>query len=673
MEKNNYNLNKDVLTIKTACGHYRFKIEDADLLEKVETIAATVTNEMKNVDNKLDSRRDNLTQYARLLLTTLNICEKYIKLETKYDQLTHTIKTLKQKKPQSKMSNIPAPVDRDANISGKTHLPTKNHPAGPSMQRDSCLPPQLSDTCEPKQSASSVPREPAPCIDTELAASAPDTGSQFFPSPVGHALPDAVTPDEFTDTQEHEPVSEFAAPAPASEVISTSASVHPMDYEKPEISKKPEISNPTSPPCPKHDASSEPAAVPDPTTEVQSDLFVSLDSKPAMCTPSSPPDSVSTGSDTLSVSVNPYLAVPASPPTTESVSSPEVVAPAADIVETSAADIVETSAADIVETPAADIVETPAADIVETSAADVVETSAADIVETSAADVAEAPPANLNEPSRQFIINTPENNYLSDPAPLISDSASGEYQLPLISFLKSTCNKTEVDHQRIRRDAELLEKKLGYFGIKGEVMGVSPGPVITTFEYKPAPGIKISKIVNLADDLALALSAFSIRIVDPIPGKDVMGIEIPNIKKSMVPFIDIITSADFINIESKIPVCLGKDIIGNPVVVKLETMPHLLIAGATGTGKSVGLNAMITSILYKSSPEEVRFLMIDPKRIELSFYNDIPHLLTPVITDMKKANTALQWLVREMDRRYNLLADSQIRNIKQYNRHYTDF
>ena len=250
-------------------------------------------------------------------------------------------------------------------------------------------------------------------------------------------------------------------------------------------------------------------------------------------------------------------------------------------------------------------------------------------------------------------------------------SIEGAFELPSLEFLKNIDSKTEVDHESIRRDAELLEKKLGYFGIKGEVMGVSPGPVITTFEYKPDPGIKISKIVNLADDLALALSAYSIRIVAPIPGKDVMGIEIPNLKKSIVPFIDIVSSEDFINSTSKLPICLGKDIIGNPVVVELESMPHLLIAGATGTGKSVGLNAMITSILYKSNPDEVKFLMIDPKRIELSLYNDIPHLITPVITDMKKATTALQWMVREMERRYDLLAEYQVRNIEQFNQKIT--
>ncbi|MBF0467410.1 MAG: DNA translocase FtsK [Desulfamplus sp.] len=285
----------------------------------------------------------------------------------------------------------------------------------------------------------------------------------------------------------------------------------------------------------------------------------------------------------------------------------------------------------------------------------------ADAVNTSS-DIPTEPPVEQAEPA--YIINRPEHkNHIQKPKVY----RKGEFQLPNLSFLKNTSKKTEVDHHSIRRDAELLEKKLGYFGIKGEVMGVSPGPVITTFEYRPEPGIKISKIVNLADDLALALSAFSIRIVAPIPGKDVMGIEIPNIKKSLVPFIDIVNSDDFINTKSKVPICLGKDIIGNPVVVELDKMPHLLIAGATGTGKSVGLNAMITSILYKSTPEEVRFLMVDPKRIELSFYNDIPHLLTPVITDMKKATIALQWMVREMDRRYSLLAKSQVRHIEQYN------
>ncbi len=199
-------------------------------------------------------------------------------------------------------------------------------------------------------------------------------------------------------------------------------------------------------------------------------------------------------------------------------------------------------------------------------------------------------------------------------------------------------------------------------------MEVLPGPVITTFEYKPAPGIKISKIVSLADDLALALSALSIRIVAPIPGKDVIGIEIPNPAMCVVPFRDVVGASAFSETKSPAPICLGKDIIGKPVVVGLERMPHLLIAGATGTGKSVALNAMICSILYKSSPDQVKFIMIDPKRIELSLFNDIPHLITPVITDMKKANIALQWVVREMEQRYEKLALLHVRNIEQYNK-----
>lgn len=250
----------------------------------------------------------------------------------------------------------------------------------------------------------------------------------------------------------------------------------------------------------------------------------------------------------------------------------------------------------------------------------------------------------------------------------VHGNGDGKSRLPSLDFLEKGSQEAVVDHEAIRRDAELLEQKLGYFGIKGEIMEVLPGPVITTFEYKPAPGIKISKIVNLADDLALALSALSIRIVAPIPGKDVIGIEIPNPAMSVVPFRDIVGASAFDEIKSPAPICLGKDIIGRPVVVGLERMPHLLIAGATGTGKSVALNAMISSILYKSTPDRVKFIMIDPKRIELSLFNDIPHLITPVITDMKKANIALQWVVREMEQRYEKLAQLHVRNIEQYNK-----
>jgi len=215
--------------------------------------------------------------------------------------------------------------------------------------------------------------------------------------------------------------------------------------------------------------------------------------------------------------------------------------------------------------------------------------------------------------------------------------------------------------------SKLLEKKLEDFGVAGQVAEVSPGPVITTFEYKPAPGIKINRIVNLTDDLALALRATTIRIVAPIPGKAVIGIEVPNAARDVVRFKDIVASRVFGKSKSNLTICLGKDIVGNPVVAELDKMPHLLIAGATGTGKSVALNSMICSLLYKSNPDDVKLIMVDPKRIELSTYDGIPHLITPVVTNVKKATNALFWAVREMERRYELLSEKKARNIKQYN------
>jgi len=199
------------------------------------------------------------------------------------------------------------------------------------------------------------------------------------------------------------------------------------------------------------------------------------------------------------------------------------------------------------------------------------------------------------------------------------------------------------------------------------VSTVLPGPVVTTFEYEPAPGVKITKIINLADDLSLALRAMSVRIVGPIPGKAAIGIEVANAERDLVRFKDIVTSEAFRRSRSKLTLCLGKDIVGDPVVTQLDKMPHLLIAGATGTGKSVGLNAMICSLLYKSTPDEVKMILIDPKRIELSPYNQIPHLITPVVSDAKKATNALFWAVKEMEKRYQLLADQNVRNIVQYN------
>ena len=243
------------------------------------------------------------------------------------------------------------------------------------------------------------------------------------------------------------------------------------------------------------------------------------------------------------------------------------------------------------------------------------------------------------------------------------------YQVPPFSFLNDPDDApVSSDDKNLRMQSQLLEKKLEDFGVHGKVVAVSPGPVITTYEYEPAAGVKINKIVNLSDDLSLALRATSIRIVAPIPGKAVVGIEVPNVNREKVRFKEIVASGEFDKSKSKLTLCLGKDIVGNPVVAALDKMPHLLIAGATGTGKSVALNAMICSLLYKATPDDVKLIMVDPKRIELSSYDGIPHLITPVVIDAKKATNALFWAVREMERRYELLSKMNTRNISQYNK-----
>ena len=246
------------------------------------------------------------------------------------------------------------------------------------------------------------------------------------------------------------------------------------------------------------------------------------------------------------------------------------------------------------------------------------------------------------------------------------------YALPSVSFLDDPKERPpSTNKENLRMQSRLLEKKLEDFGVHGKVVAVTPGPVITTFEYEPAPGVKINRVVNLTDDLALALRAISIRIVAPIPGKAVIGVEIPNTDRELVCFKEMILSPSFEKAKSSLTLCLGKDIVGDPVSAGLEKMPHLLIAGATGAGKSVALNTMICSLLYKLSPEQVKLIMVDPKRIELSMYNGIPHLITPVVTDVKKATNALFWAVREMEHRYELLSRMKTRNIDQYNRKIT--
>ena len=242
------------------------------------------------------------------------------------------------------------------------------------------------------------------------------------------------------------------------------------------------------------------------------------------------------------------------------------------------------------------------------------------------------------------------------------------FQAPSANLLDDPPDRlSQADNENLRVQSKLLEKKLDDFGVEGKVVAVSPGPVITTFEYEPAPGVKINKIVNLTDDLALALRSISIRIVAPIPGKAVIGIEIPNANRETVKFKEIVVSGVFKKSKSKLTICLGKNIVGEPFVANLDNMPHLLIAGATGTGKSVALNAMICSMLFKSTPDEVKLILIDPKRIELSIYDGIPHLISPVVTDARKATNALFWAVREMEKRYEMLSEKKAKNIGQYN------
>ncbi|TCK18294.1 DNA translocase FtsK [Thiogranum longum] len=216
--------------------------------------------------------------------------------------------------------------------------------------------------------------------------------------------------------------------------------------------------------------------------------------------------------------------------------------------------------------------------------------------------------------------------------------------------------------------SRLVEMKLADFGIEVEVVAVQPGPVITRFELQPGSGVKVSQISNLAKDIARGLSAISVRVVDVIPGKDVIGLEIPNESREIVALSEILSSSDYDEAASPLTLALGKDIGGHPIVADLARMPHLLVAGTTGSGKSVAINAMVLSLLYKALPKDVRIIMIDPKMLELSVYEGIPHLLTPVVTDMKEAANALRWCVGEMERRYKLMAALGVRNIGGYNK-----
>ncbi len=244
-----------------------------------------------------------------------------------------------------------------------------------------------------------------------------------------------------------------------------------------------------------------------------------------------------------------------------------------------------------------------------------------------------------------------------------------EYVFPTLKILKKSGTVDFAKQKKeMGRKGRILEDKLREFGVEGEVDGVNPGPLITLYEFCPEAGIKISKIVNLADDLAMRMKAHPVRIIAPIPGKEAVGIEIPNESAQTVYMRDILDSREFSTVESKLTIALGMDVAGYPFVADITDMPHLLIAGATGAGKSVCLNAIICSVLFRATPEEVRFLMIDPKRLELSTYNGIPHLVAPVVTQPTEAVTALSWAVTQMEKRYKLLAFAGVRDIDSYNR-----
>jgi S-DNA-T family DNA segregation ATPase FtsK/SpoIIIE len=245
----------------------------------------------------------------------------------------------------------------------------------------------------------------------------------------------------------------------------------------------------------------------------------------------------------------------------------------------------------------------------------------------------------------------------------------GSTELPALSLLDDPpVRQGGYSEESLEAMSRLVELKLRDFGVEADVVEVHPGPVITRFELRPAPGVKVAQVSNLAKDLARALSAVSVRIVEVIPGKSTMGLEIPNEKRELVTLGEIIKSTAYDEMSSPLALVLGKDIGGNPVVADLSRMPHLLVGGTTGSGKSTAVNAMVLSLLYKSTAEQVRLIMIDPKMLELSVYEGIPHLLAPVVTDMKQAANALRWCVAEMERRYQLMAHAGVRNLAGFNR-----
>jgi len=294
--------------------------------------------------------------------------------------------------------------------------------------------------------------------------------------------------------------------------------------------------------------------------------------------------------------------------------------------------------------------------------------------------IEESFPEAVEEPELDWPVIQPSRRPTPEPVEAIEaesdqpvfavQAKAGDYILPDPAVLLSEPSGPlgRVTEEEVKAQSDVLTRALLSFGIAGKVTEVRPGPVVTMYEFEPAPGTKVARIVNLADDLALALKAISLRIVAPIPGKSVVGIEVPNLYRETVSMKEVVTSEAFSRARSKLSLALGKDIFGAPMIADLKTMPHLLVAGATGAGKSVSLNTMLLSLLFSARPDEVKLLLIDPKMLEFQTYDGIPHLLRPVITDPKSAARGLSWVVAEMERRYKLLSEAGVRNIDAYNR-----
>ncbi len=284
----------------------------------------------------------------------------------------------------------------------------------------------------------------------------------------------------------------------------------------------------------------------------------------------------------------------------------------------------------------------------------------APVMEIPIQTLEERPPAPPPPPAPEAVAAT-----LPQPAP--HERKQREYQLPSTDLLNEPAGRNPYDEQELKDIAGRIKSKFEEFNVLGSVAQINPGPVVTTFEFKPEAGIKYSRITTLTEDLCLGLQAESI-LIERIPGKPTVGIEVPNTKRELIGLRQIMESEEFSSSTARLPIPLGKDISGRIKVTALESMPHLLIAGSTGSGKSVLMNSMITSMLLRSTPEQVKMILVDPKRLELGLYEGIPHLLTPVITDAKKATNALRNAVLEMDRRLRLLASQGVRNIEQFNR-----